>query len=341
MLSFDSKAARQAWTYAGVILILGTTYMIRKTLLVFAISLMFAYLLYPLVGAIDRRLRWKSQVPALVLPFLFILGLLVGFTWMIKEPASREAKQLFLLIHASKIADWAPLGLPVGEQIVDHSGEVLSLISQLGVGRGLGHVAASLADMLAVPILSFLLLKDGRAIRQQLVELLGIGPASERVLRDAHVLMLEYMRALLLLCLVTLVSFTVVLSLMRVRYGVLLAVLACVLEFIPVVGPFAAAGIILGVGWFTGATSGHLLAIGSFLLGYRVFQDYVLGPIVMRRGVQLHPLVVMFGIFAGADIGGVAGILLSVPVLAMVRLIWYEFRARSTADENSWNVVTV
>ena len=52
MLSFDSKAARQAWTYAGVILILGTTYMIRKTLLVFAISLMFAYLLYPLVGAI-------------------------------------------------------------------------------------------------------------------------------------------------------------------------------------------------------------------------------------------------------------------------------------------------
>ena len=76
-------------------------------------------------------------------------------------------------------------------------------------------------------------------------------------------------------------------------------------------------------------------------MGYRVFQDYVLGPIVMRRGVQLHPLVVMFGIFAGADIGGVAGILLSVPVLAMLRLIWYEFRARSTADENSWNVVTV
>ena len=113
------------------------------------------------------------------------------------------------------------------------------------------------------------------------------------------------------------------------------------LEFIPVVGPLAAAGVILGVGWFTGAAGRHLLAVGSFLLGFRFFQDYVLGPIVMRRGVQLHPLLVMFGIFAGADIGGVAGILLSVPVLALLRLIWYEIRARSAADENSWNAVTV
>jgi predicted PurR-regulated permease PerM len=229
----------------------------------------------------------------------------------------------------------------VGEQIVDHSGEVLGLVAQLGVGRGLGHVAASLADLFAVPILSFLLLKDGPEIREHLIELLRIGPANERLLRDAHVLMLEYMRSLLLLCFVTLVSFTAVLSLLQVRYSVLLAFLAFVLEFIPVVGPLAAAGVILGVGWFTGATGGHLLAVGSFLLGFRVFQDYVLGPIVMRRGVQLHPLLVMFGIFAGADIGGVAGILLSVPILALLRLIWYEIRARSAADENSWNAVTV
>ena len=323
-----------------MILLLGVTYLIRKTLLVFAISLMFAYLLYPLVDAIDRRLRWKSHLPALVLPFVLILSLVLGFTWFIKDPASREAKQLFGQIHGSNLSDWAPLGLPVGEQIVDHSSEVLSLISQFGVGRGLGHVAAGLINLLAVPMLSFLLLKDGREIRDGLLEFFAMGPASERFLRDAHVLMLEYMRALLLLCLMTLICFTVALSLLRVRYGVLLAFLACTLEFIPLLGPLSAAAAILGVGWFTGATGAHLLAIGSFLLGFRVFQDYVLAPIVMRRGVQLHPLLVVFGVFAGGDIGGVAGILLSVPILALIRLICYELRRVRTTRHNSLEAVT-
>jgi predicted PurR-regulated permease PerM len=44
----------------------------------------------------------------------------------------------------------------------------------------------------------------------------------------------------------------------------------------------------------------------------------------MRKSVKLHPLLIVFGVFAGGDIGGVAGIFLSVPVLALMRLIYYE-----------------
>jgi predicted PurR-regulated permease PerM len=309
--------------------------MIRKTLLVFAISMMLAYLLYPLVDAIDRRMPGKSNLPALVLPFLLILASLLGFTMLIQEPASREARQLLVSIHNSDLSSWAPFSLPVGEQIVEHSSQVLGMVSQFGVGRGLGHFAMSLLNLLVVPILSFLLLKDGRDIRKGLMEFFEVGDGSERFLRDAHFLMLDYMRALLILSIITLASFSVILSLLDVRYGVLLAFLACLLEFIPLVGPLITAAAILGACGLAGSSSGHLLVVAGFLLGYRVIQDYVFAPMVMRRGVQLHPLLVMFGIFAGGDIGGVSGILLSVPILALMRLAYYELRRRRHPAHNS------
>jgi predicted PurR-regulated permease PerM len=56
----------------------------------------------------------------------------------------------------------------------------------------------------------------------------------------------------------------------------------------------------------------------------------VLSPHLMKKGMKLHPLLVVFGVFAGGEIGGVGGIFLSVPVLALVRLVYYEWRKRRT-----------
>ena len=60
-----------------------------------------------------------------------------------------------------------------------------------------------------------------------------------------------------------------------------------------------------------------------FLGLYRLFQDYVLSPNLMGRGVELHPLMIVFGVFAGGEIGGVAGVFLSVPTLALLRLLYH------------------
>jgi predicted PurR-regulated permease PerM len=46
----------------------------------------------------------------------------------------------------------------------------------------------------------------------------------------------------------------------------------------------------------------------------------------MSRGVKLHPLLVIFGVFAGEEIAGVRGVFLSIPALAVLRLLYYRFR---------------
>ena len=74
--------------------------------------------------------------------------------------------------------------------------------------------------------------------------------------------------------------------------------------------------------------SNHLLWIVIFLIVYRLFQDYVLSPYLLSSGVELHPLLVLFGVLAGEQVAGVPGMFFSVPVIAALRIIIVHMRRR-------------
>jgi predicted PurR-regulated permease PerM len=57
----------------------------------------------------------------------------------------------------------------------------------------------------------------------------------------------------------------------------------------------------------------------------------MLSPNLMGSGVELHPLLILFGVFAGAEIAGIAGTFLSVPVLALVRILYLRLRSSRLA----------
>ena len=77
MLGLDRRAAGYAWTVVCVFLLLGLVYLIRETLFIFAVALLFAYLLSPLVNYLDQRLPGVSRVPALVIVYVSLVGLLL------------------------------------------------------------------------------------------------------------------------------------------------------------------------------------------------------------------------------------------------------------------------
>jgi predicted PurR-regulated permease PerM len=338
--SMDWDAARvartRAFVYFGVALLVWLLFLIRKALFVFVLASMLAYLLYPLVDAIDRRLHRRFRLLAVALPYILFIGAAVITGFAIREKVTREVTHLIDQTTSpgfkESLAAWAPFGIPVGAEIQEHQSQLLAFTPNLSNGL---HVAArDLANLIIVPILSFFLLCEGHRVRDGLLDLLHIRPeAVEGVLRDAHLLMLQYMRALLLICLATLICFSIGLSLMQVRYALLLAALACPLEFVPVVGPLTADITIVGVSAFNGYP--HIVGIIAFLLGYRLFKDYVLGPTLMRRSVKLHPLLAIFGVIAGGDINGLPGIFLSVPVLALARLVYHEARKHRLHPRNS------
>lgn len=325
MLGIDSKAARATWSAVLLVLLLVAAWLIRDTLLVFVIALMFAYLLYPLFDMLQTR--FGARTPALVLTFVLVLGLLTGFGVFLGAHIGAEAKLLAVQLRRpglqQQIADWKIFEIPVGAQITEHYSEILAAIPALTLR--ILEASSNLIDLILIPILAFFILKDGRELRAGALEAFDHNRSFlETLLDDAHTMMLQYMRALLLLCMAVLAIFSVVLHTMGVPYAILLASIAFMLEFIPMVGPLGAAGIILTVSYFSGYP--HVWWIAAFLGIYRLFQDYVLSPHLMKKGVELHPLIVIFGVLAGGEIGGVAGIFLSIPILAIFRLLYHQQR---------------
>ena len=338
MLGMEAKAARYTWTAIVVVMGLCMVYVVRKTLFVFILAVLFAYLLSPLVNFLDRLLptRW-TRTPALALAYLIFVGLAVFIGIEIGSRVVDQAKSLSREFPA-RFTKWVQTPSPsptlntikqkaqerVQSEVETWSTDLLKALPQAGI-RFL-TAASDLIYVVIIPLLAFFFLKEGRAIRDHILELVEAGPRRallDDVLADVHLLLAHYMRALVVLSMATFAAYSIFFSIMSVPYGVLLAALACLLEFIPMVGPLSAVVIILAVAL---VAQSHVLAILIFFVAYRMFQDYFLSPHMMRRGVELHPLLVLFGVFAGAELAGVAGTLLSVPVLALVRVLYLRIR---------------
>ncbi len=347
MLGIDRQAARYTWTAAAILLLLAAVYLIRTTLFVFIVALLFAYLLTPLVNFLDRFLpASRTRTPALVVAYLIVIGALV-FAGI--ELGSRIVDQANSLITRlpdllGKASELAPVAGPktlvdsivdsIQTQVRQHTADIVSYLPRAGL-KALS-IAGDLVWVVIVPILSFFFLKDGRAMSETLLGLMDEGPRRDLVddvVKDMNVLLAQYMRALMVLSLFTLTFFSFYLSVTRVPYALLLAAIAAVLEFIPMIGPFTAAVVIVMVAGFSGYP--HLLFILIFLGVYRLFQDYVLSPRLLSEGMELHPLLVMFGVFAGAELGGVPGSFLSVPILALVRIIYLRLEKAHRSAELS------
>jgi predicted PurR-regulated permease PerM len=138
----------------------------------------------------------------------------------------------------------------------------------------------------------------------------------------------SYIRAQLILAALTAIALTVVLGIMRVPYSFVLSPLAGVCEFVPVVGPAVACITIFGMAGIAGYT--HLVWLFLVLGTWRVIQDYLNAPRIMGHSVRISPLVEIFCVLAGGDIGGVAGAMVAVPSLAILLIVW---RERGTQTE--------
>jgi predicted PurR-regulated permease PerM len=347
MLGIDPRAARAAWTVFLIALVVAAAYTIRVTLVVFMIALLFAYLLTPVVQLVERFTPKKiSPRIALVLVYLALIGVMVALTVTVGSRIVDEANNLAtrlpdLLknrawINQIPLPEWME---PVRARLVqllqtelDNGGQdILPYVRSLG-GQLISG-AKYVVYVVLIPILAFFFLKDGRLMREQFVAGMAEGKQRqvlEEILEDINRLLGEYIRALVLLAVSSFICYSIFLGVTGASYGVLLAGVAAMGEFLPVVGPAAAGAITLVVTGLAGYD--HLLAFAIFFVIFRMFQDYVVSPYLMGRGVELSPVLVLFGVLAGEQIAGVTGMFFSVPVIATLRVLFVRFQ-RSRGGE--------
>ena len=110
----------------------------------------------------------------------------------------------------------------------------------------------------------------------------------------------------------------------------MLGVAAGLLEFIPLAGPLTVG--ILAASFAAFHSLAQVLSVVVFLVVLRAVQDYVVYPKIVGRGVHLHPLAVILAILCGAELGGLTGIFLAIPAVAVLTVTFRHLRKHQAAE---------
>lgn len=325
--------------------VLAIVYVARGVLVIFTFSILFAYLIDPVVRFLQRHsfIFRKLRGPHVAEAYLLLL-ILIPVTIHLVAPGSlgkttKLAKQIpaFVAdISTGEIATqiggkygWSePQQQRLRSLLVQHQTSIE------GVTRGLERSAFSaLAGLVVIPILAIFFLSDGAKMADSLIRMVATKDNLDELrslARELNSMLHHYIRAKVTLAVLSLVFFSLTTLLLRFPHFLALGLFAGVLEFIPVAGWMTSAVVIISIGAMTHA---HWIWMAALIGLWRMLMDYGISPRVMGHELEIHPLMAIFAVMIGGAIGGIVGIYLSVPFVAMLRVLW-----RSKAMERAEHV---
>ena len=104
--------------------------------------------------------------------------------------------------------------------------------------------------------------------------------------------------------------------------AVLLGVLAGFLNPVPFLAPIVAGGLTLLIAYFHGMGVSSLIGIVCLFGLVRLCDDFLFTPFIVGQSVRLHPVVMLFAILAGVEVGGFLGLVFAIPVAAVLKVIF-------------------
>ena len=312
-----------------------------------------AYLLHPLVSLIHRKTRLPKQLITLWL--YAMLGLLITLVIINLGPV--------LIDQVSEFNDQIPQMSDDIERWINENQR--ARMDKLGIdsdyiNERLDEVGKELANTLgkaALPVLfstftiaietliylvaSFYFIIYGDRFLASFRSILRERYHSEfdRIIDEINRTLGAYIRGQAILVGIMAVASFLMLSVLGIKYALILAIATGFLELIPLIGPWAAAAMAVLVSIFQDGTPfgwSHLtlvFVIGLLYFALRQLEDAFVIPNVIGRFVHLHPLLVIFCVVVGTALGGILGLILAVPLAAVIKIIASYFYAKLITPE--------
>ena len=338
--------------------LLWIVFKLTTVLLLVVLSIFFAYLVAPLVDLVQRPVRIGGRervVPRGIAIGIVYLTLFVGIGLAIDFLAPQLGAQYpeFKQQAAAYYKTITSASDRLNQYFTSHrmpQGVVKALNETVlsFIARGGELASAAFERMLGliifipwlvlIPILSFFFLKDADSFRRSVLAMLPRGRLrwrGDEFFQDINSTLAAYIRAQLLACVMIGVVCSVGFALFGLPSPLVLGLIAGMLEFVPLVGPLVVAILAVLLALLQSGFGMAFLVL-LFLGVLRIIQDYVIYPRLIGHGIHLHPLAVILAILAGAEIAGVAGIFLAIPVIAVLTVSyrhWLEHRGSESITE--------
>ncbi|MDD3669348.1 MAG: AI-2E family transporter [Alphaproteobacteria bacterium] len=323
---------------AGVLLLLGLIAKLEAIVLPFVLAGLLAYLFLPAVEALMRRRVPRAAAAGLVLGgFIVIVISLVLFIVPIIQVQITE-----FLIQTPKLTSalWATIKktmVSVSEQIPpDRMYKMSDAVGQIVFGvlnatgaslsrlwSGGSFLFGSLLTIVLTPVLMFYLLKDWVGLKAKTLDLVPqrYAAQTDSLLAEINGTLRQFLRGQLSVCLLLAVYYAVLFSVVGLNFGVVSGVTVGILSFIPYFGFIMAVAVSILLGLFQGLAWGWWAVLIVGLGVGSVLESYVLTPHLVGKRVGLHPLAVIFAVFAGGILFGFIGVLAAVPAAAILGVV--------------------
>ncbi|MDF9758166.1 AI-2E family transporter [Pseudomonas hunanensis] len=329
------------WVWVGAALVIAVLlYFLHNILSPFLVGILLAYLADPLVDRLERlglSRTWGVVVVFSLFTLIFLALLLVLVPML--------AKQLLRLYElAPQMLDWlqhvalpwvqSRLGLADGfwkfdkikAAIGEHMGQTTDIVGVL-----LSQATASslaligwLANLVLIPVVGFYLLRDWDLMMAKLRSLLPRQrePQVVGLAGECHEVLGAFVRGQLLVMLALGVIYSSGLMLVGLELGLLIGMLAGLAAIVPYMGFIIGIGaaLVAGLFQFGGDLYPMLGIVAVFMVG-QALEGMVLTPLLVGDRIGLHPVAVIFAILAGGELFGFTGVLLALPVAAVIMVL--------------------
>lgn len=313
-------------------------YVLRSVLMPFVAGILLAYLLDPMVDRL-QKLKFSRTWATLIVCFLTVLIIMPCISLLV----SMIENQVSLLMQATPkylsliMEKLKPALQNITERFPDLKGANIEELIKANIGNGMkvaGRILRSLMSngfalinlislLLIMPVVTFYMLRDWDDFVKKFESLLPKKSKKGIIegFKEIDKIIAGFIRGQLSVCLILGLFYSIGLKLVGLELGLLVGFIAGIISFIPYVGSIT--GFILGcVLAFAqyGDITHVLYVVAVFMLGQFIEGNF-LTPKLVGESVGLHPVWVMFALLAGGVLLGFLGLMLAVPLAAIIGVL--------------------
>lgn len=288
-----------------------------------------------LASSIEPGIKFLSKfriprIPAVLLTYLAVFSLFVALIFAFVPPIVNEAAEItqklpgmLQSIDKNILGDKGILMSMIGEGsainggIANLFGKISGGESTQGVFGAVGTIFGGIFSFILIVVLSFYFAMQEKGIENFLRVILPFNNEAYAInlWERSRAKIGKWMQGQVLLGVLIFVLVYLGLTIFQIPYAMSLALLAGLLEIIPVFGPILSSipGVILA---FTVGGPTLALIVAAFYLLVQQFESHLIYPLVVRKVVGVPPILVILALIIGVELGGVLGVLISVPVAA-------------------------
>lgn len=319
-------------------LFIGFVWIFNDILTPFILGIAIAYLLDPIMNKMARKNmpRWATALLILALFFSFLIFMFV----LVAPMLFRQLQMLFeqapnyiqnLLDYLGPYLSWIQdrMGEDYIDQInaylKDSAGKIVGVTGGIvgGIATGGKAIVGAGATLVLTPIVAFYFMNEWPNMTRWVESLYPRQHAAliRELLRKINRKVSGFIRGQIIVAFILGTIYALALTVVGLNYGFLIGIGAGLFSIIPLVG--STLGLLVGlvVAWFQTGDLIYTLIVAGIFMGGQFVEGNFLSPKIVGDSVGLHPLWVLFALLAGGALFGIVGMLIAVPVAAVIGVL--------------------